>query len=227
MKTLANIIIGIGLVIFGYSISLEPYTNEIEFDEKCMALTGDDRSAQYFDLREQYLTSKYVLVDYGLTITNVGLILLILYYKGWSEFKTPKSKGNIMGLGVFAVLITTMAYVADMFTEMARGSSPPWADSMGIPLMSVPPIFILLLIWSGLNMIGLRWGFETGVPFSNFKFKKINYWYLVISILTLVIVFTVIIEGTFWMIIPGCLWLYFYLSLLLGRQTRKTNKIKH
>jgi len=221
MRTTAYIVTVIGLVIFGYSLFLEPYTNEDEFNTKYMEITGDDRSEQFFELRNEYLTIKYPLADYGLTITFIGLIAIFVFYKGWSEFKTVTSKGLIIGLGILATLTTTILYVADLFNEMARDSAPHWADSIGIPLMSVPPMLIFLLIWGGLNLIGLRGGFKTGVPVSSLRFRQINYWYLIISILTSIIIILMIIDGYFWMIVPGFLWLYFYISILLGRQASR------
>lgn len=226
MKTAAYIITVIGLVIFGYSLFLEPYTDEQEFNAKYMEITGEDRSEQFFELRDEYLTIKYSLADYGLTITFIGLIAIFVFYKGWSNFKTVNSKGLIIGLGILATLTTTIFYVADLFNEMARGSAPYWADSLGIPLMSVPPMLILLLIWGALNSIGLRGDFKTGVPVSSLSFRQINYWYLIISILTSIILILVIIDGYFWMVVPGFLWLYFYISLLLGRQVSKLEKVE-
>lgn len=224
MKTLPFIIIVIGLVIFGYSLTLKPYTNEDEYNSKYLKISGENRSELFYDLREEYLTIKYPLADYGLTTVIIGLILLFIRFKGWSEIKTLPSKNWISSIGFAAVLTTILCYVGDLFNEYSRGSSPHWADSLGIPLMSVLPMFLVLTIWYGLNLIGLRGDFKANVPISSFRFSSINYWYLIISVLTLVLIILMIVDGYFWMLIPGFLWLYFYISILIGRRTAKIEK---
>ena len=57
MKTTAYILTIIGLVIFGYSSTLDPYTDEKEFNSKYINISGEDRSEQFFELRNEYLTN--------------------------------------------------------------------------------------------------------------------------------------------------------------------------
>jgi uncharacterized membrane protein (DUF485 family) len=225
MRAVSYIITIIGLVIYIYSLTLDTYINEDEYKSKYREISGENRSEQFYELRDEYLTLKFPLADYGLTIVIVGLILLFVFNKGWSEFKTLPSKGWIIAIGLGAVLTTVIAYVADLFNEYSRGSAPHWADSLGIPLMSVPPMLILLLIWYGLNLIGLKGDFKAAVPVSTFRFRKMNYWYLIISIVTSIILVLMIIDGYFWDLIPGFLWLYFYISILIGKWAVKIEKI--
>jgi hypothetical protein len=226
MKTIPYIITVIGLVIFGYSLTLKPYTNEDEYNSKYMQISGENRSELFYDLREEYLTIKYPLADYGLTTVIIGLILIFILFRGWSEFRTLPSKKWIISIGFAAVLSTVLCYVGDLFNEYSRGSSPNWADSLGIPLMSVLPMLVILTIWLGFNLIGLRGDFKANIPVSSLRFSNINYWYLTISILTIIILILMIIEGYFWMLLPGFLWLYFYISILIGRRTAIIQKLK-
>jgi hypothetical protein len=114
-------------------------------------------------------------------------------------------------------LLSIIGYIGDLHLEMLRGSYPHWADSLGIPLMAVPVLIILSMIWIGLNLIGLREPFKTGVRVYPLKRGTYNAWYLSILIITVMLAVVLVSEGYFWQVIPGFLWIYFYISILLGR----------
>lgn len=224
MKQLAYIITLLGLLIYVYSTFLEPYTNEEEYNSRYLEIKGDDRTEQFYTLRDEYLTMKYSLIDYGFTAIILGFIMIFIFRNGWSNFKSLPSKNWIKTIGFVAVLSTIICYVGDLFNEYSRGSYPHWADSLGIPLMSVVPMLIVLSVWYGLNLLGIKGNFKYNIPISSLRFNKVNYGYLIISILTLIIIILVIIDGYFWMLIPGFLWLYFYISILTGRREEIINK---
>lgn len=221
MKIASIIIILIGISLIGYSVTLEPYTNKTEYEEKYYALEGENRSEKFYELRETYLTEKYSFENYGMTFLIAGTFLLIFFFKGWNSFKIPKHKTIIGLIGLGAVLVTTFGYVGDLFLEMYRGRYPHWADSMGIPLASVPIIFIILFVWFALNLIGLTNPFKTGGLIRELNFKGISYWYAALLFLTVVFTGVLIFEGDFWWTTAGFLWIYYYLSLLVGRREGK------
>lgn len=206
------------MLFIGYSLTLNPYTNEDEYEAKYFALEGSDRTEKFHELRKTYLTGKYELENYGLTLIIAGAYILILMFRGWNSFKIPDSKITITIIGLGAVLITVIGYVGDLCLEMYRGTYPHWADSLGIPLAVTPMLFAIFFVWYLLNLPGLITPFKTGGLVKEIKMKSINYWYLVIIILTIIITGFMIYEGDFWWTTAGLLWTYFYLSLLVGRR---------
>jgi len=219
-------IIVLGLLLSIASLMYNRYTNENEFQEKLLALddSGGDNSEQYFKLREEYLTPKFVLENYGITSIILGSIILVISIIGVSKVKTPKTNIGIIMLGLLAALLTNLGNVGDLFLEGYRESSPPWADSLGIPLMSIPLFFIISIGWVILNLIGMKGNFQTNINIFPIKFKHLNIWYSILIVISIIITVWLIIYGSFWLILPGFLWIYFYISLMLGIRESKLNE---
>jgi hypothetical protein len=204
-----------GLLLFERASKLETYTNEQEYNDQYQALSGRGDSEKFYKLREKYLTPKFELQNYGLSLVFTGAVLMIL---SLDRLKTPGRKIYIVLTGVSAALLSIIGYIGDLHLEMLRGSYPHWADSLGIPLMAVPVLIILSMIWIGLNLIGLREPFKTGVRVYPLKAGTYNIWYLSILIIAVLLTVVQVFEGYFWQIIPGFLWIYYYISILLGRR---------
>jgi hypothetical protein len=223
MRIASGILLAIGILLFSYSFKFNRYTNEQEYNDQYMSLTGPSDSEKFYELRDKYLTPRFRLQDYGLTFFFTGLILLFLSYK----VKTPSKKFTIILVGFAAALLSNIAYVGDLFLEMYRESYPHWADSLGIPLMGVPVLTILAFIWVGLNLTGMSEPFKTGIQILPLRKDNLNKWYLSILIITILLTLIVIVVGYFWQVIPGFLWIYFYTSLLIGKRGAIIEKIKN
>ncbi len=222
MKYIGIVILTIGIGLLAYSMTFEPFTNNEEFYKKMYSLRNvENNSEKFHELRDSYLTPKYSLENYGLTYIILGLYTLILIPKNWRNFKTPKNKALIIIVGVLAVLLTIVAYVGDLFIEMTRYRYPPWADSLGIPLMVTPGLLLIFSGWFAVNLIGLKNPFRTSVSITEFDLKSTNYWYFTLIVLTIISTLTVIYDGDFWLTAAGTMWIYFYLTLMLGRQREK------
>jgi hypothetical protein len=224
MKIISSLIIITGISLLGYSFTFDRYTNEQEYNEQYLSLTGPSDSEKFYEIRDKYLTPKFKLQDYGLTFIFSGLILLFLSF---NKGKTPSRKIIIILIGFAAALLSNIAYVGDLFLEMYRESYPHWADSLGIPLMGVPGLLILSFIWVGLNLIGMSEPFKTRVQMIPLKKDNLNKWYVSILLLTILLTFILIIDGYFWQVIPGFLWAYFYSSILFGKREAMIEKIKN
>ncbi|MFA6200628.1 MAG: hypothetical protein WC679_09515 [Bacteroidales bacterium] len=79
-------ILGLSIIVLGFLLSIASlmynrYANENEFQEKLLALDeiSSNNSEKYFKLREEYLTPKFVLENYGITSIIVGSIILVIY----------------------------------------------------------------------------------------------------------------------------------------------------
>ena len=163
------------------------------------------------------MTSKFELEDYAFSFSIFGIILLcITTFK--SKLSRIPNKRTIFAIGILASILTIIGYVGDLFLESYRGSFPMWADSMGIPLMAVPVMFMALLVWVAINSIGMIGKFNRKVSVFPLNIKNINYWYaFFLFITTIVIIFTTA-SGYFWQIFPSFLWAYFYLTIMTGRK---------
>jgi hypothetical protein len=222
------IILIIGIVLIIQSISYQRYSNEKEYQDKYMELTGDKGdSEKFYKLRDEYLTPKYDLENYGITAILFGIGVLIVSLIGLNRIKTPNKKIWIVIVGIFAALLTNVGYVGDLFLEMYRDSYPHWADSLGIPLMGVPFLLLISLGWVGINLIGIKGDFKTGVSIFPIKFDNLNLWYSIILALTIIFTVWTIIDGYFWQVLSGFLWIYFYSSIMLGIRQTKLDKIKN
>jgi hypothetical protein len=222
MKNIGYYIALFGLLIFAYSFVLDAYTNAEEYNEAYLSIDrealGREASFEAFHkLREKYLTNKFRYQDYGITFISLGLFLIIVGRKGWANISSPSAKWKTLLLGFGAALLTAAGYVGDLFLEFSRGSYPHWADSLGIPLAGMPIMLIILFFWAAFNMIGLG-KYAPSASISNMGIHNINWWYGILSLLTALITLLCIYDGFFWLVFPGLLWLYFYLSVMAGRK---------
>ena len=223
-KTIGILLLIVGFGLIGYALPLEPYTDKDAFYEEMYALyEHENKSQAYFELRESYLTPKYTLENYALIAITLGLYILILIPKNWRDFKTPKSKIAMVSIGVLAVLFSIVSYVGSLYLDAIRDAFPPWADSLGIPLMSAPFLFCLFSGWFAINLIGLIAPFRTAVSITEFRFKKANYWYLALIGISVFFLFYCIYYNDFWGTATNMMWIYFYLSLFLGRMKELEN----
>lgn len=104
---------------------------------------GDSQA--YFTARERALTGKFALQDYGVTMLVFSLVLAAF---NWQLFKVPRSLRGFLGIAVAAPLVTVGAFAFDLIQGQARWEFPPWADSLGIPLMGIPVLLIAGLVWA-------------------------------------------------------------------------------
>ncbi len=221
MQKVFLIIIGLSLIGIIYSFSLSSYTDDQEFNEKYSALNWQEigsrqASSIFYELRKEYLTAKYTIQDYSFTFLIIGFIGLLLSKYSFSV-TAPKTKVKVFICGISAGLLTTFAYVADLFLQFFRGEFPWWADSLGIPLSGVPfmaGIFTALVV---VSMVGVFGSYTAGTKIKMHNIWHSNYLYLLLIIFVSLVSTIFVLGGLFLFIIPGGLWIYFYLSLWAGR----------
>lgn len=223
IRIIGLIILIIGLFLIKYSFYLPTYTNELEYLIKYDALSNlEDKTELFHKLRESYLTPKYLLEDYGITAIILSLCIIIVSFIKIENLKTPNTKFKIILLGLTAVFFTNFGYVGDLFLEMIRGSYPHWADSIGIPLMATPFYLLISLFWLYANLAPIYKNLNTNIIITKYNILKINFWFTSITTITILLTIWDIIDGYFWQLLPGILWIYFYISLMLGNSKNKT-----
>lgn len=213
---LSAIFLFIGVAILGYAYSLSPYTDEALFNERYMALSVRQID-EFWKLRDEMLTPKFRLQDYGGTFIAFAIGLFFVPYKGWRQLKSPPSRAMLIGIAFFAPLLTVGGYVFELFQAFDRGEFPHWADSMSIPLMGVPFLFVVLLIWAGVHLAFLRSSYQPSSLLLAVS-RQSNWWLLAIAAMTVLLVALCASFGQYWYAIPGCVWLYFYISLAAARR---------
>ncbi|MEW5786926.1 MAG: hypothetical protein AB1899_03630 [Pseudomonadota bacterium] len=217
MKLAAYLILLVGIAILAYAYSIAPYKDEALFMERYMALSAG-QSNEYWQLRDEMLTPKFQLQNYGGTLVTLAVAVFFVSRRGWQQLKSPKSRVALLGLAFATPFLTVGAYVFDLLQAFDRGEFPHWADSMGIPLMGVPVNLVVLLLWSGAHLAFLRGPYQP-VFLSQAISRQANWWLLVIAALTALLSVLFAFEGAYWYAIPGVAWLYFYVSLAAVRRS--------
>ena len=214
---LSAVILLIGITVIGYAYSLAPYKDEALFMDRYMALS-DGQSTEYWKLRDDMLTPKFQLQDYGGTLIAIAAVVFIVSRKGWRQLRSPNSRAALFGIAFVVPLLTVGAYVFDLLQGFERGEFPHWADSMGIPLMGVPVTLVFLLVWSGAHLAFLPSSYQSA-PLAFALSRKSNWWLLSVAAITALLVVMCASVGQYWYAIPGVFWLYFYISLAASRHT--------
>jgi len=171
------------------------------------------QSEEYWKLRDEMLTPKFQLEDYGVTLAAIAVAMFLVTRKGRVRLQSPNSRKALVALAIVLPFLTVGGYVFDFLQAFDRGEFPHWADSMGIPLMGAPIQFIILLVWSLAHLSFLRGAYQPSIPLVHAVSLKSNWWLLFISAVTAILVLVSAAVGQYWYAIPGALWLYFYLSL--------------
>jgi hypothetical protein len=216
---LSAILLLVGVVVLGYAYSLAPYKDEALFMKRYMALSVG-QSNEYWKLRDEMLTPKFQLQDYGGTLVAVSIAAFLVSRKGWRNLKSPKSRIALFGLAFAAPFLTVGAYGFDLLQGFARGEFPHWADSMSIPLMGVPILLLVMLVWAGAHLAFVRGNYNSE-PLSLAWSRQANWWLLAVSTITTVLVVLSATVGQYWYAVPGVVWLYFYISLAASRRSTK------
>ncbi|MEI7783242.1 MAG: hypothetical protein WCK08_02580 [Betaproteobacteria bacterium] len=213
---LSAVLMFVGIVFIGYAYSLAPYKDEALFIELYMALS-EGQSAEYWKLRDEMLTPKFRLQDYGGTTIAIAAGVFIVSRKGWRQLKSPPSRARLFGVAFFAPFLTVGAYIFDLFQGYARVEFPHWADSMSVPLVGVPVLLVVLLLWAGAQLALLGSSYQSA-PLALAVSRRSSWWLLSISAITIVLVALCVSVGQYWYAIPGTVWLYYYISLAAARR---------
>lgn len=215
-----SVFIIIGIALFGYSLTMDPYTDVDLFNETYMSMTHE-HSVQFYALRDEMLTPKYRIQDIGITSILFSLSVMALFKIGAGRIISPSKKSYLIILAFVLPLITIAGFVFDLFQGMYRTEFPYWADSLGIPLMGVPVLFLMLLIWSLVHLALIK--NVTSQHLSTAISLRLNPWLILISSITVLLILLCTYEGLYWLAFPGLIWLYFYLSIGVSRLNLKSS----
>jgi hypothetical protein len=219
---LSAILLIVGATTLGYACSMAPYTDEALFMERYMALSVG-QSAEYGKLRDEMLTPKFQLQNYGCSLISLAAGAFFVSQKGWRRLKSPHSRAALFMVALAAPVLTIIAYIFDLFLGFARGEYPHWEDSIGIPLMGAPALLFLLLTWAGAHLAFLRSPYRPAL-LSEATSLKANWWLLSVAAVTAVLVLLFLSVGYYWYALAGIVWCYFYVSLAAARRLKQAEQ---
>jgi len=210
-----------GLVMLAYAMTLPVYKDENAFQLRYSEMRSGD-SAAFHALRDEQLTPKYRLQDYGVCALLLSGVLAVRH-RIW-RMMTPRTALPIVAAALLAPALTVAASVFDLIQGMERGEFPHWADSLGIPLMGMPVLLVAALVWSLAHLAFLSGKRRSGVPLRNAFARGANIWLLVVAAITLILTAGLLVEGAYWFAPAGVLWLYLYVTLAAARLPANESK---
>jgi hypothetical protein len=207
----------LSLALIGASVELEPFRPTADGVRWMDRVVNEDTQA-YYIAREEALTPKFRLQDFGITVLVCAIALAAA--TRWSP-RAPKSRAGFVSLAVAAPLLTASALVFDLVQGQFRWEFPPWADSLGIPLMGVPVLLVAGLVWafghfSLLAGVPLR----SEISLSLMAVRRAHIWLRTVCLITTVLILAEGAGGAYWYVLPGAVWLYFYASIAAVRSGR-------
>ncbi|MEN9649773.1 MAG: hypothetical protein RL094_740 [Candidatus Parcubacteria bacterium] len=222
LKTILIALVLLSTFAFLYSLTLKPYTNESEFEEKYLQLSSEDGSRKYWDLRDSYLTEKYAMQEFSLVLLLISVLLIMVVHK--KEIKSPSSKMILFFWGVIASCTYTFWYVASIIVDQMRGAFAHWADSIAIPLMSASIMLIVLLFLFTLHTFFRYRSYTPSYNLKMLRIKDFKSYFGFISILNIVLIILSICTAWtpepslgFVLVLFMVISLYFNLSLLKNK----------
>ena len=196
---------------------MDPYTDFQEF----MSSVPRGDSKTYYSLRAQYLTYKYTIFDFGITLVLIS-ILATGIGKAWAGISSSlSSKAKVVWAALTLPFVFCLFFVIELFQYILRGEVPSWADTPAIPLMSVPVIFVAVGIFTTTHLIFLPKQHPGSVLTIRLLSRAIN------PLLAFSLVLTSLITLLFWLSLeplfafPLSLTTYFIASITSARVVSK------
>lgn len=205
----------LGVIFLGYAYTLDPFQNMALFESEYAKL-NNGQTQEYFKLRNELLTPKYSLENYGVTLIIFSFIILVVKFKGFKNLSSPKTTIRMVFIAILLPFATIFSLYFDLMLSMYRNELPHWADSLGIPMMALYPLFIFQSIWVLIHLCFLKANYSRKNLFLAFS-KKSNLWLKILIIFSLFYLIINFLLGLYWFLIPSLMWIYFYSSLAASR----------
>lgn len=217
MKAAVALVV-LSLALIGASVLEAPFRLDADGSLPMLNVAAGD-SAAYFSARDQAVTAKFKLQDYGVTLLACALLFAVVSKR---PLRAPSSRLGFVILAGFAPLLTVVGYTFDLVQAQHRWEFPPWGDSLGIPLMGVPVMFVAGLVWALAHFVLLAGVPQrAGVALSFSAVRRGHLWLLIVSTLTVILIAIMAAGGAYCYAIPGLIWLYFYAAIAAVRQERE------
>jgi hypothetical protein len=228
---IGTLIFGLGLLI--YSLTLPYYSDQQKADELMTDAYSLDKD-EYYEKEAEFRTSKVKLMDFGAGLAiasgTIFLFLLIFKVKETSDLKKVKTMNTMMvfiSSNLIWLLLIPGTYWYYTF-RAGRGDYPPFADSVGIPLMTEIPFYFMLMI--PLNLFLIVTTYNAKLPTTLFTFSDKNETPIVLTellfglllFLNLFFMLTLIYDGDHVFVFVNIFFTYILLTLRAGQISKWT-----
>lgn len=166
-RLITILVLLIGLVLFSYSLTL-PYYKDQKLADELNGNTHTIEKSDYYKKEAELRTDKVAFMDLGsgLSIASATILLYLLLnnVKTYNDLKnrmTLTKTATFLWANLVWLVLLPGTYWYYMFRS-ARGDYPPFADSVGIPIMTQIPFLLFLLI--PLNLFLLLTTVKTNLP---------------------------------------------------------------
>ena len=233
IRIILLLILTIGIGLFVYSLTI-PYYKDQKAADNLLNRSYDIEKSEYYKLEADLRTNKLTFMDLGSGIAIAsGIILLFLTLtktNSLTDFKnirTPNKRTVLISSNLVWLILIPGTFWYYTFRG-GRGDYPPFADSIGIPLMTQIPFLLFLLI--PLNIFILLTTIKTNLPTRLF-IRADNYtkttrileiffiFWLIINTLCLV---GFVVDGDHFSIFVNLFFTYILLTLRAGQISKQT-----
>lgn len=163
--TILTLLIGFGF--FTYSLTLPYYKDQKSADDLIGNAYNMDKS-EYYKKEVELRTDKLTYMDLGLgmAIASATILSFLIFtkvnrFKDFKKIKTITKNETFISANLIWLILLPGTYWYYIF-RAGRGDYPPFADSIGIPLMTQIPMNFLLLI--PLNIFLMMTTINTNLP---------------------------------------------------------------
>jgi hypothetical protein len=163
-----------------------------------------------------HTATRHLLLDGGITTAALAVAFAVLARR--RVWPVPATRGAWCVLAAAAPLTTLGATWYGAALNTSRAIHAPWAAAGSIPVLGLASIVTALALWA-LGHLTLLAGarLQPGLALSSAALCTGNRWLLMVCAITVVNIVGVALSGYYWMLLPGCLWLYFYAAIAAVR----------
>lgn len=228
LLTSCSLLLG-GVWLLESAGTLTPYHNPKVVEQAMLAWpdgtrTSDQASEDYWRVRDAQLTPKFKLEDYGVLLVEGGLLFIAIWLLRSRGLRTISVRWKAGALGVVATGLTVFFYIISLLVDGTRGEYPPWADSIGIPLMGTPILLLLLLFIVAISLWLSRKHYNGRAyiahAFTRQRRPALVWWMMFGGPLAFCLVefITIVFTGDWAFFWPITLWTTFFLNFLTAKQ---------
>lgn len=215
LKGLSAVLFTSGAALWGYAQTLEPFNDG--FQQR--AYQFEESTSEFLVMREEFLTPKFAIEDYGLTLIFLAALVLVVAMR---DLKSPSSKKLLAVLVLLAPLLTVFATAYYYHLSVERVEYPP-ADKIAAIERSFifePLLLTGLFLWPVLNaVLFLRKGYSSNLLREAFRWRS-NWWLMLCAVFCAIKFAYAVRYGYYYDVLALAAWIYLYLSISAGQKVK-------
>ena len=180
-----------------------------------------EASKKHYPLFEKYKTSKFEIMDIGLSGIVFGIIVIMIGFLGGINIELHPSRRKVLLMTLLASLLSIIGDYFNIVIAVHRFEYPHWADSVGIPFQGIPLLFLFRITWGGLHSLIIRKQNFPKLKLIDLSNHKANKWIIFLILVELLLLFLCIIQGGYYYLPSSIIWLSIY--LMIGRASSFQN----